>query len=394
LSSLDLSLLVFICAPAVLQHYHVGRLIRRGSDLASVQGPLTLYQLSALLPLLYAVFTNLPQRFTESTGLESLIVFWIFGPGLITQVGLAYSSYHLDRMARATDWTFVEFLKTGLRVQVVQGAFLLPLMLMPMGMEALMHFRPGLEAQLDRYEWQATTLFIVLIISAGAAAMFKAWRWTQPQNAPVDPELSARLGTLGERIGLVPHKVEVLPTRGGKVANAFLMGLRSGRQTVMLTDYLLEHLSYPQIEAVFAHEVGHAKLGHIRQRLYAALAAYVLLMGGAFGWPLLILKVLQWPKAVAFLPLVPLGLALPIVIGPLLRKQEFAADRWAGEATGKPELLADALEQLESLNQMQSSKLPKWLLPLVGHPITPLRIAALRAMEKGKPAEAEAPAGA
>lgn len=58
--------------------------------------------------------------------------------------------------------------------------------------------------------------------------------------------------------------------------------------------------------------------------------------------------------------------------------QRVAADKWAAGATEQPLLLADALEKLERLNQVQTARMPRWLKTMAGHPITPPRVAALR----------------
>lgn len=49
----------------------------------------------------------------------------------------------------------------------------------------------------------------------------------------------------------------------GTVANAMVLGLIPQARYVVFTDHLLEHLDDDELDAVFGHEVGHVKYGHL-----------------------------------------------------------------------------------------------------------------------------------
>jgi STE24 endopeptidase len=59
---------------------------------------------------------------------------------------------------------------------------------------------------------------------------------------------------------------------GGLVINAAVAGVVPGLRYVFLTDGLLEHLRDDEIQAVFGHEIGHIRHGHLFLRGFALLA--------------------------------------------------------------------------------------------------------------------------
>src|SRR5262249_61806985 len=89
------------------------------------------------------------------------------------------------------------------------------------------------------------------------------------------------------------------PTHGA-AANAMIVGLLPRVRYVIFTDRILEELPPEELDAVFGHEVGHAKHGHIW--LYAVflvlsvtVLAAVLILGGQQLEPAKV-KVPQWPE--------------------------------------------------------------------------------------------------
>jgi Zn-dependent protease with chaperone function len=120
------------------------------------------------------------------------------------------------------------------------------------------------------------------------------------------------------------------PTHGA-AANAMIVGLLPRVRYVIFTDRLLEDLPPDEVDAVFGHEVGHARHGHIW--LYATflvlsmsmLAALLLFVGqqlDAAG-----VEVPRWAEG--WLVLMPVALALTyvfLVFGYLSRRCERQAD--------------------------------------------------------------------
>jgi STE24 endopeptidase len=80
---------------------------------------------------------------------------------------------------------------------------------------------------------------------------------------PMPPSaLRSRLDAYAARIGLRTRDILVWPTGPG-VMNAAVVGAFPRFRYVFVTDGLLEALGPDEVEAVFAHEAGHARRGHV-----------------------------------------------------------------------------------------------------------------------------------
>jgi STE24 endopeptidase len=164
-----------------------------------------------------------------------------------------------------------------------------------------------------------------------------------------DPPLKARIEALLERCGFSSNGVFVVDgSRRSRHGNAYFTGIGRHKRIVFF-DTLLQQLGSSEIEAVLAHELGHFRLRHIRQRL---LVSAVTSLGG--------LALLAWlaarpafysalgvrdPSAHAALLL--FALAAPVLtffatpIGALWsRRHEFQADRFASRHASAKELAA------------------------------------------------------
>lgn len=149
------------------------------------------------------------------------------------------------------------------------------------------------------------------------------------QSMPMGPTRE-RLEALARRLHFRCTDFLLWPTHGA-AANAMIVGLLPRVRYVIFTDRLLDDLPPDEVDAVFGHEVGHARHGHIW--LYATflvlsmavLAALMLLVGqrlDAAG-----VEVPRWAEGWLALP--PLMLAATyvfLVFGFLSRRCERQAD--------------------------------------------------------------------
>lgn len=91
-----------------------------------------------------------------------------------------------------------------------------------------------------------------------------------------DGPLRRRLEAYAKRIGLGYRDIVVWPTRGD-VLNAAVIGAFPRFRYVLITDALISTLGEDEVEAVFAHEAGHAKRGHIL--MFFGFTAVFMLLG-------------------------------------------------------------------------------------------------------------------
>lgn len=227
--------------------------------------------------------------------------------------------------------------------------------------------------------WAGFNLFLLAIYPTVIAPLFN--RFTPLP----DPALLSRIEALLARCGFSSQGVFVMDgSRRSGHGNAYFTGLGRSRRVVFF-DTLLAQLSPPQIEAVLAHELGHARLHHIRKRL--------LLM---FGLSLAFLAGLAWLKDAiwfyqAFAVATPSNAAalalffliLPVFsfpFSPLLsvgsRRHEFEADQFAVTHAQGTELIS-ALQKLYSENAATLTPDPWFALFYDSHPKPTERIAEI-----------------
>lgn len=185
-------------------------------------------------------------------------------------------------------------------------------------------------------------------------------------------------------------------SRRSTKSNAYVTGFGSLKR-IALFDTLIEKHTTDELVAVLAHEVGHAKLGHIRKMLLAsALSSAVMFfllslflqkpglyqaMGvdwyGAGDAPLYV-------GLIGFLMIMaPLQRLMGIGISALSRKHEYEADAFAVRSTGSAEPLMSALKRLsvDNLSNLTPHPAKVWLE--YSHPPMPERLAAIQKVGAG-----------
>jgi len=199
------------------------------------------------------------------------------------------------------------------------------------------------------------------------------------RSAPLaDARLAGRLEALLTRCGLRLGAVRVVDaSRRTRRANASVVGFGAARR-IMLHDTLLERLAEDEVEAVVAHEAGHARHHHVARYLagmaatgFAAFAAFAALgpvLGGSVGERLAVF--------VLVLPLV--GLFLRPVAVRILRGWEYQADAFAARNTSA-EALSRALVKLYAANANAPGGDPLHAAFHASHPEPAQRLARLRA---------------
>jgi STE24 endopeptidase len=139
-----------------------------------------------------------------------------------------------------------------------------------------------------------------------------------------------RLEALAKRLHFRCTDFLLWPTHGA-AANAMIVGLLPRVRYVIFTDRILEELPPEEVDAVFGHEVGHAKHGHIWH--YAAflalsmtaLAALLILIDQRMGERGVELP--QWLEGwIALPPVIIAAMYVFVVFGYLSRRCERQAD--------------------------------------------------------------------
>jgi heat shock protein HtpX len=176
--------------------------------------------------------------------------------------------------------------------------------------------------------------------------MYKA-KIVGPEDAP---ELYGMVDRLRQRADLPMPTVAVAPS---EQPNAFATGRNPQNAVVCMTAGILRLMPPQELEGVIAHELAHIKHRHM---LVGTLAATI---AGAIG---ILASVARWGAILGGgdRDRNPLELIVVAIVAPLAamviqfaisRQNEFQADRTAGQITGAPRDLANALQRLDAYSR-------------------------------------------
>ncbi|NES74672.1 MULTISPECIES: zinc metalloprotease HtpX [Okeania] len=182
----------------------------------------------------------------------------------------------------------------------------------------------------------------------------------RPVNQAEAPGLYNMVEKLCDRARLPMPAVYIIPTAA---ANAFATGRDPHHAAVAVTEGIMRILPEDELEGVIAHELSHIKN---RDTLTQAVAATV---AGGISWLTQIASYSMWfgggsrdnrsNPIVMLLTIMLAPVAASVVQMAISRTREFAADAGAGDLTGNPRALAQALQRLDQ-NARQ--------MPLNGNP--------------------------
>lgn len=235
------------------------------------------------------------------------------------------------------------------------------------------------------YAWLLWTAFTLLVSWAYPTFIAPLFNKFSPLS---DASLKTRVENLLQRCGFASKGIFVVDgSRRSAHGNAYFTGLGKNKRIVFF-DTLMERLGPAEIEAVLAHELGHFRLHHVRQRLVLSLIigfAGFALLGALVQWPSFYVA-LGVNEASAHAALLLLMLVLPaftFFLTPLgswwSRKHEFQADEFASAHADAQEL-ARALVKLYRDNATTLTPDHVHSAFYDSHPPAPVRIARLQSM--------------
>jgi len=192
-----------------------------------------------------------------------------------------------------------------------------------------------------------------------------------------ESELKEKIQALGVKCGFPLDGVFMIDgSKRSTKANAFFTGLGK-RKKIALFDTLIEKSSEQELLGVLAHEIGHFRCGHIKQRLAVGIlqtAAIFFLLGlatdptGKFSRMLFdafgVATISPHVGLVLFsILLEPASKILSILANAWSRKHEFEADAYAAKVTGDKTSLGEALKKLSAdhLSHPSPAPLRVWL---------------------------------
>ncbi|MEL7449357.1 MAG: M48 family metallopeptidase [Pseudomonadota bacterium] len=233
------------------------------------------------------------------------------------------------------------------------------------------------------YAWLVWTAFTLLMTWAYPTLISPLFNTFSPLN---NASMKERIEALLDRCGFRSKGIYVMDgSRRSAHGNAYFTGIGNNKRIVFF-DTLIETLDESEVEAVLAHELGHFRMRHVRQRLiFTVLAslAGLALLGWLVGqsWFYTALGV---PSASTHAALLLFLLVTPVftfALTPLStfwsRRHEFEADAYAAEQSD-PAALIQALVKLYRDNATTLTPDPVHSSFYDSHPPAPIRVARLQ----------------
>jgi STE24 endopeptidase len=305
----------------------------------------------------------------------------IFGQSLISLPFEIYGTFVIEQkfgFNRSTPMTFIMDRLKGLLLAVVIG--------LPLAAAVLWIFGNVSHAWL--WAWAFVTGFQLILTYLAPSLIMPLFNKFTPMP---DGELKQEIEALGVSCGFPLTGVFVMDgSKRSTKANAFFTGLGKQKK-IALFDTLVEKSSKPELLGVLAHEIGHFRCGHIKQRLAVGIlqtAVIFFLLGlatdpdgkfarllfDAFG----VKQISPHVGLVLFsILLEPVSKLLGVLANAWSRKHEFEADAYAAKATGDGAALGEALKKMTADHLSHPSPAPLRVWLDYSHPPLVQRLEAL-----------------
>lgn len=283
---------------------------------------------------------------------------------------------------RATPATFIMDRAKGLLLAAILG--------LPLLAGILWIFQSVPNAWL--WAWVMVTLFQLLLTYLAPSLIMPLFNKFTPMP---EGELKQDIEALGDKCGFPLGGVFVMDgSKRSTKANAFFTGLGK-RKKIALFDTLVDKSTRPGLMGVLAHEIGHFRCGHIKQRLvvgFLQMGVTFFLLGlatdpdgkfsrllfDAFG----VEKISPHVGLVLFsILLEPVGKVLAVLANAGSRRHEFEADAYAAKVTGDGAALGEALKKLSADHLSHPSPAPLRVWLDYSHPPLVQRLEALESAE-------------
>jgi STE24 endopeptidase len=266
----------------------------------------------------------------------------------------------------------------GLLLAVVLGAPILALLF-------FLFDRFGENAWL--YGWIAVAGFSLLITYLAPTYIMPLFNKFKPLE---DGALKTAIQEMSQKCQFPLTEVyEIDGSKRSTKANAFFTGLGKNKK-IALYDTLIQNNGVGELVAVLAHEIGHFKKKHIVQSMVLGIlqmGVLFFLLGlflnkqelfDAFG-----VKAVSVYGSLVFFTFLfePISKLLSVVMMVLSRKNEYEADAYAAEVTGRPEDLISGLKKLSKDNLSNLTPHPFYVFLNYSHPPMVKRLAALEALK-------------
>jgi STE24 endopeptidase len=325
------------------------------------------------------------RSFSDSTVIAGLIFLTLLMLGQ-SLIGLPFSIY--DTFVIEQKFGFNRVTPATFIMDRIKGLLLGALIGLPIGAAVLWIFGNISHAWL--WAWLVVTAFQLILTYLAPSLIMPLFNKFTPMP---DGDLKREIEALGVRCGFPLSGVFIMDgSKRSSKANAFFTGLGKQKK-IALFDTLVDKSSTPELLGVLAHEIGHFRCGHIKQRLAVGIlqtAVIFYLLGlatdptGKFSRVLFdafgVAQISPHVGLVLFsILLEPVSKLLGVLANAWSRRHEFEADAYAAKVTGDGDSLGEALKKMtaDHLSHPSPAALRVWLD--YSHPPLVQRLSALHA---------------
>jgi len=208
---------------------------------------------------------------------DELVILAPFFVLLFFSFHISWAGEHALDLHDFTRWEYVAFQTRQFLFPISPMlAFLLLSDLLSMGSRAGSEAIATAKIVSESYPFVTWIFFAALLFALYCLMPFvMRWLW-KLEPLPPGP-VRDRLVAFSRRENFRARELLVWPT-GGNIINAAVIGLTARFRYVLMTDALIENLEPEEVEAVFAHEVGHAKHNHLL-KFFLFILGHMVLMG-------------------------------------------------------------------------------------------------------------------
>ena len=231
--------------------------------------------------------------------------------------------------------------------------------------------------------WGAISVFMIFMTMFYSTLIVPIFNKQTPLK---DGELRDAIEDFARKVGFKLDNIFVIDgSKRSKKANAYFSGL-GAKKRIVLYDTLINDHSVDELVAVLAHEIGHYKKKHTLTGIIISLAQtglMLFILSLFIGNPVLS-KALGANEGSFHMGILafgllysPLSLILGLVMNIVSRKNEYTADRFAGENYNAQALIA-ALKRLSVNNLSNLKPHPVYVFFYYSHPPLLKRLNALK----------------
>lgn len=236
------------------------------------------------------------------------------------------------------------------------------------------------------YGWAGVTLISLIL-------QFIAPTWIMPLFNKFKPleegALKSAIFDFAGKVSFPLRNVFVMDgSKRSTKSNAFFTGFGKNKR-IALFDTLIEKHTTEELVAVLAHEIGHYKKKHILKSMvysffHTGIIFYFLsiFLGHKGMFDAFYMENMSVYAGLIFFGMLysPVEMILSVVMNISSRKNEFEADNFAGQNTGKPESMISALKKLSSDNLSNLTPHKFYVFLNYSHPPVLERINAIKAI--------------